>query len=218
MNELAKQSTPNHADGWDDTAAEAEARLIRGSLLKFADWKWAIGKEREAVEVKEGRRLVAVATAAAWVRWQGGKPVEYRLREPGKPMSERGELGDNDPALWEAGPDGKPRDPWQNTRFVHLIDPQTAEAFTFSTASGGGRDCVITLADQIKRMRGKHPDAVPLVELGAAPMSTNYGRKSKPTLKVIGWRTAAASVLIEQSGRQLPAPPAPKDLDDDIPF
>ena len=209
MSEIAKrESTPIPTDGWDDTAAEAEARLIRGSLLKFADWKWSIGKEKEAVEVKEGRRLIAVATAAAWVKWQGGKPVEYRLREPGVPMPERGELGDNDRAGWEAGPDGKPRDPWQNTRFVHLIDPQTAEAFTFSTSSWGGRDCVINLADQIKRMRGKHPDAVPLVELGAAPMSTKFGRKSKPTLKVVGWRKTAASVVIEQPERQLPPPVA----------
>ncbi len=153
-----------------------------------ADWKWSIGKEK-TVEVKEGRRLIAVATAAAWVKWQESKPVEYRLREPGVRMPEREELGDNDRDEWEAGPDGEPRDPWQSTRFVHLIDPQTAEAFTFSTSSWGGRDCVINLADQIKRMRGKHPDAVPVVELGAAPMSTQYGRKSKPTLKVVGWRT-----------------------------
>jgi hypothetical protein len=99
-----------------------------------------------------------------------------------------------------------------------MIDPQTAEAFTFSTASWGGRDCVINLADQIKRMRSKHPDAVPLVELGAAPMSTRFGRKSKPTLKVVGWRTTTASVVIEQPERQLPPPTAAQDLDDDIPF
>jgi len=230
MSEIAKrESIPSPADGWDDTAAEAEARVIRGSLLKFADWKWSSGKEKEAIEVKEGRRLIAVATAAAWVKWQGGKPVEYRLREPGVRMLDRGELGDNDPAGWEAGPDGALRDPWQNTRFVHLIDPQTAEAFTFSTSSGGGRDCVINLADQIKRMRGKHPDAVPLVALGAAPMSTKHGRKSKPVLKVVGWRTTTASAVIEQPERQLPPPTkatttAPvaaepvDDMDDDIPF
>ena len=93
------------ADGWDDTAAEAEARLIRGSLLKFADWKWSIGKE--AIEVKEGRRLIAVATAAAWVKWQENKPVEYRLRETGGRLPDREELGDNDQAQWELGPDGK---------------------------------------------------------------------------------------------------------------
>jgi hypothetical protein len=182
MIELAKRA-PIPTDGWDDTAAEAEARVIRGSLLKFSDWKWLVGKEKEAVEVKEGRRLIAVATAAAWVKWQDGKPLEYRLRELGVAMPERGELGDNDRAGWELGPDREPRDPWQNTRFVHLIDPQTAEAFTFSTSSWGGIDCVINLADQIKRMRSTHPDAVPLVELGAAPMSTRFGRKSRPVLE-----------------------------------
>jgi hypothetical protein len=219
MNEIAKrESTTAFADGWDDTAAEAEARLIRGSLLKFSDWKWSIGKEKEAVEVKDGRRLIAVATAAAWVRWQEGKPVEYRLREPGVSLLERGDLGDNDRASWEAGPDGQPRDPWQNTRFMHMIDPQTAEAFTFSTSSWGGRDCVINLADQIKRMRGRHPDAVPLVELGAAPMSTRFGRKSKPTLKVVGWRTTGANILIEQPKLPPTAVDRPSDMDDDIPF
>ncbi len=230
MTELAKQeSTPIFTDGWEDTAAEAEARIIRGSLLKFADWKWSSGKEKEAIEVEGGRRLIAVATAAAWVKWQEGKPAEYRLREAGMPLPAREELGDNDRAGWEAGPDGQQRDPWQSTRFVHLIDPQTAEAFTFSTASWGGRDCVINLADQIKRMRGKYPDAVPVVELGAAPMSTRFGRKSKPTLKVVDWRTTGASVVIEQPERQLPSPTkaattAPvaaehfHDMDDDIPF
>ena len=105
--------------------------------------------------------LVALATAAGWVKWQGGKPVEYRMRQPGVPMPARADLGDNDRAKWEFGPDGQPRDPWQNTHFVYLIDPQTAEEFTFSTSSWGGRDCVINLAGQIKRMRDKYPDAVP---------------------------------------------------------
>ena len=78
-------------DGWEDTAAEAEARVIRGSLLKFSEGRWFTGTENELV--KEHRQFVAVATAAAWVKWQGGKPVEYRLREPGLPMPERDELG-----------------------------------------------------------------------------------------------------------------------------
>jgi|KBSMisStandDraft_5_1062788.scaffolds.fasta_scaffold956499_1 hypothetical protein len=214
MSELAKrESAPIFTDGWDDTAAEAESRIV--------------GKENEAV--KEGRQLVAVSTAAAWVKWEGGKPIEYRVREPGVPMPERGELGDCDRTEWENGSDGKPRDPWQNTRFVHLIDPQTAEAFTFSTSSGGGVDCVINLADQIKRMRSKHPNAVPLVELGAAPMRTKHGWKSKPMLRVVGWRNAAVTVAMAQPGQPLPAPGTTatsasiqgttvNDMDDDIPF
>ena len=82
MNEIVKREPTQVAvDGWDDTAAEAETRLIRGSLLRFADWKWSIGKE--AIEVKEGRQLVTVATTAAWVKWREGKRVDYRLRESG---------------------------------------------------------------------------------------------------------------------------------------
>ena len=76
---------------------------------------------------------------------------------------------------------------------MHLIDPHTAEAFTFSTASGGGIDCVVNLADQIKRMRNTHLDAVPLVELGTAPMRTKHGLKSKPVLKVVGWKSGTAT-------------------------
>ena len=38
MIEMAKRkSTPIVGDGWNDTAAEAESRIIRGSLLKFSD-------------------------------------------------------------------------------------------------------------------------------------------------------------------------------------
>ena len=194
MTEIAeRESTSVPSDGWNDTAAEAESRVIRGSLLKFVEGRWSVGKENEAV--KDGRQLVAVATAAAWVRWQGGKPVEYRLREPGVPLPEREVLGDCDRAGWEIGPDGQQRDPWQITHFVYLIDPQTAEAFTFSTSSWGGRDCVINLADQTMRMRSKHPNAVPLVELGAAPMRTKHGWKSKPVVRVVGWKNTAVNVM-----------------------
>lgn len=99
---------------------------------------------------------------------------------------------------------------------MYLVDPQTAEEFTFSTSSLGGRE--INLAGQIKRVRGKHPDAVPLVELGAAPMKTKFGRKSKPVLKVVDWLNMAPAVVIEQPGRRLPPPAAANDLNDDIPF
>src|SRR6516225_5694654 len=35
-----------HADdGWGDAAAEANERVLRGRLFKFADWNWFQGKE-----------------------------------------------------------------------------------------------------------------------------------------------------------------------------
>src|SRR5262249_35672947 len=127
------------------------------------------------------------STAAGWVKWVNGKPAEYRMRQPGRRLPDREELGDLDEAEWEAGPDGEPRDPWQSTRFVYLVDRLTAEAYTFSTSSYGGRAAVNDLANQIQRMRFAHPGAVPVVELRATPMLTRFGRKSRPWFKVIDW-------------------------------
>jgi hypothetical protein len=70
MNDLAIVQTD---DGWADAAAENTERVIKGTLVKFADWKWTKGKEN--IEVKEGISLAALATAAGWVKWHNGKPV-----------------------------------------------------------------------------------------------------------------------------------------------
>jgi hypothetical protein len=190
-------------DGWHDAAAEGNERVLRGTLLRFHE-TWTRGKEASPVE--KGTQLVAVGTASAWVRWAQGKPVEYRMKASGLPLPDREELGDSDPTQWELGPDKKtPRDPWQRTRFVYLVDPDTAEAFTFSTASWGGREAVINLADAIARVRSAHPNAtaMPIVALEAAPMLTKFGKKSKPVFKIIGWKAAGAGVW---DPPQLPGP------------
>jgi hypothetical protein len=199
-------------DGWDDAAAEASERVLRGTLLKFSDWNWTRGKEAAAIE--KGTKLVALGAAAAWVRWVGGKPVEYRMRQDGKPLPDREELGNTDATAWEAGPDGKPRDPWQSTRFVYLVDPDSAEAFTFSTSSWGGREAVINLGDAIARMRSAHPKALPVVALEAAPMHTRFGRKSKPVFKIVDWKAIGNGVW----DAQLPAPTASQELNDVLPY
>jgi len=179
-------------DGWIDAAAEAHERVLRGTLLRFHDWNWTHGKEANPIE--KGTRLVATGTASAWVKWVKGKPTEYRMRVSGKPLPDRETLGDTDEGLWEMGPDQRPRDPWQNTRFVYLVDPDSAEAFTFSTSSWGGREAVINLGDAIARMRTAHPHALPVVELQAAPMATRFGRKSKPVFKVVDWKAVGSGV------------------------
>jgi len=153
-------------------------------------------------------RLVALATAAAWVRWKDGKPVEARVREPKKKLAERDELDDTDEAHWDKGPDGKPRDPWQNTRLVYLVDPNTAEAFTFSTSSFGGREAVINLGDQVARMRVAHPNITPVVSLEAAPMITRFGKKSKPVFRIVDWKA---------TGNEVPELP-PNGEPDEIPW
>jgi hypothetical protein len=207
-------------DGWGDAAAEADENLIRGRLLKFSDWRWTAGKEAELIE--EGSRFVALATTALWQRWQGGRPVESRMREPGKRLPDREDLGYEDESEWEEGPGGERQDPWRNTRLVYLVVPKTAEAFTFTTSSWGGRGAVATLGDQIARMRTVHADAVPIVELRAAEMPTRHGRKSKPVFKIVAWRTADneqhAPVERQITARQAEREVAQRDMDDEIPW
>jgi hypothetical protein len=206
-------------DGWNDAAAEAAERTIRGTLLKFSDWKWYAGKE--ATPVPDGTRLVALATAAGWVRWENQKPVEYRMREPGRRLPDREELGHSDQDEWELDPRGEAKDPWQNTRWVYLVDGQSAQAFTFTTSSWGGRGAVSDLGDQISRMRNVHADAVPVVELHAAPMPTKHGPKSKPLFRIVGWKSAnGGEQPVERriSARQANDESYRHEMDDEIPF
>lgn len=204
-------------DGWDDAAREADGSVIRGTLLKFADWRWTAGKA--ATPVAAGTRLVAVATRALWQRWQNGRPAEERFRQPGQQLPERDDLGFTDENTWELGVDGKPTDPWRNTRLVYLVDPRTGEAFTFSTSSFGGRRAVSDLGDQIARMRSVHPDATAVVELDAAAMPTKYGTKSKPVFKIVGWKTANGEAPVEREITPATAQKTIAHLDDDaIPF
>jgi hypothetical protein len=203
-------------DGWSDAAAEAAESVVRGTLLRFADWHWTAGQADKPLP--EGTQLVAWETAAGWVKWADGKPVEYLMREPGQRLRDRDELGDTDAASWEAGPGGEPRDPWQNSRFVYLFDSNTLEVFTFSTSSFGGRGAVTYLGDQIQRMRSARPGAIPVVELTAAPMKTKFGNKSKPVFKVIRWIDAANRAPAEDEPKQVTAAPLAAELCDEIPF
>jgi len=185
--ELQKyQDTLPAGDGWNEAAAEEAERLIRGTLLKFADWRWTAGKQ--ATLIPDGTKLVALATVALWQRWQGGKVVEHILREPGKYLPAREKLGHLDETQWEKDPRGDRKDPWQNTGLVYLVHPVSAALYTFSTSSGGGRSAVSELAGAIKRMRSAHPNAVAVIALRSEEMPTQFGRKSKPKFEIVDWR------------------------------
>jgi hypothetical protein len=151
----------------------------------------------------------------------GGRQAGRAHRPPSwRAPARAGEAQPHHEDEWETGPGGEPKDPWANTRLVYLVDPDTAEAYTFSTSSWGGRAAVIELGDQIARMRTTYPDAAPIVELRAVEMPTRFGRKSKPALKVVGWKNANTRPTetakpverirpIITSGRQALASPEP---------
>jgi hypothetical protein len=211
----------NSDDGWNEAAAEASGRAIQGTLIKFNDWKWRAGKDDKALP--EGTRLVAVKTAAAWVRWEDKRPVESVAREKGKRFPERDDLSMwEDKSGWKIGLSGDIEDPWRNTRYVYLIEPTTMALYTYSTSSAGGRNAVRDLGDNIARARKTHgnPNLVPLVELSAEIMPTKFGKKSKPLFKIVEWGGGAAPI---GAG---PDEPPPHDnypdnaveMNDEIPF
>jgi hypothetical protein len=200
-------------DGWETAAAEAEERGVNGTILKFVDGRWSAGKEE--IEDGKGPQLAALETREAWLPWRDGKPGKPIFREPGKPLPKRSELGDMDRAEWEPGFDGQPRDPWVETRYVSLIDPLTAQLFTFPTHTVGGGIAIDQLADQIKRMRSVHPGAVPLVELGSAKFPTGYGDRLRPAFNIVGWRGGRSTHGLKQP---IEPPITREELSDDIPF
>ena len=89
-------------DGFSDAAVDANSKVLRGTLVTFSDGHWYRGKEK--VEIKEGTRYAAVGTAHFWQKWQDKKPVETIMREPGKKLRERNDLGDLDEGDWESRP------------------------------------------------------------------------------------------------------------------
>jgi hypothetical protein len=192
-------------DGWAGAADEEAEHLIKGSILRFHDWRFLAGKQ--AVVIPPGTKLVALGTVALWQRWQGGKVVEVVVRMPGKLLPPREDLEHTDASKWEKDANGTSRDPWQNTRLVYLTRPVSAAMYTFTTSSGGGRTAVAALAGAIKRMRTAHPNAVPIVELRAEEMKTKFGVKSKPAFDIVGWKGVPESPAPSQAGADDDQPP-----------
>jgi hypothetical protein len=180
-------------EGWNSPVDDDGAgRQIQGTLLRFDDKQWFAGKEKTVIP--NGSRYIALGIKAGWKHWAGGKVVDF-VTEVGGHYPKRHELGYTDESKWECGPDDKPTDPLQNSREVLLIDPHTCTAFTFCTASAGGRSAVDDLRNAVRNARRLRPGVVPLVSLEWQVMPTKYGMKSKPYFKIVDWSVPGAEVI-----------------------
>jgi hypothetical protein len=200
---------PADDDGWAEEANSGD-RLLKGNLLRFADRQWTFGRDARPMLAKA--QLVALKVTTAWVRWSGKKPAgDVRVRIPGQPFPVREELGYTDETQWELRPDGSPADPWQLTKHVYLVNIKSGELFTYVTTSGGGFGAIADLADQVQFMRAARPGAVPVLEPDSADMETRYGRKSRPVLRIVGWRGGEELAQIQR-------PTTSELLADEVPF
>jgi hypothetical protein len=165
---------------------------IIGKLLKHSKGEYFASEDSEVIPL--GTKMVAALDllTLGFVHWSNGKPDEHRMTlvADGVPPPRRSELGDADPAQWEEkDAKGEPRDPWQLTQYLPMVD-ETQETFTFSTSSRGGIGAIATLARQYARGRAAHPNDFPVVELRVdAYQHSNsaYGRIKVPELTVVGW-------------------------------
>jgi hypothetical protein len=206
LTSLAAQFLGN--DGWIDEAASAVDRLIRGQLLRYIDWRYLVGKERTPLPL--GTKLAAMAEIAFWQRWEGQKPAEIIVRQPGGVLPYREDLSRRDESEWPIGLSGDKADPWQNSRAVYFAEPETAKIYTFLTSSWGGRSAVSDLSGQIFRMRLARPGVTPIVELQAVEMPTRFGVKSRPEFRVVEWVGGEEAPLVE-----LPPEAAPKPVNEE---
>jgi len=67
-----------------------------------------------------------------------------------------------------------------------MLDPKTAEKFTFASGTGGAHVAVRELRERVQMMRAiRGEDVIPLVEFASTP----FGRfnKLRPVFKIVDW-------------------------------
>jgi hypothetical protein len=199
--------------------------FIIGGMIKYHDHVYTLNKTEP---MPLGTVLVALNIITAWVKWWDQLPVEHRVTQPGQFHPVRDDLPDQDKKKWQPGLDGQPADPWKDTRYMHLIDPQTGQDFTFVTDTTGGRIAVGELKSAIRNVRMARPGAVAVVKLETGTFkSKRFGLVPRPIFKVVEYRGGLKEVPAQVADQSKPeqallptevkAPSLAQDFNDDLP-
>jgi hypothetical protein len=152
---------------------------------------------------------------------EGEKPTIVETRAcDNSPDVTREELGDLDPAKWESGLDGTPRDPFQEQFCVPMVDRNGGgEVFRFVARNGASIRAVRRLLGVI----GYHPNGragwLPVIKIGAVTYFNRRFKRDmpKPVLGVIDWIAPEGDVPAGNT----PPPSPPKlsgEMNDEIAF
>lgn len=181
-------------------------RLLQGTKAKCVDGRW------NADDLPLPDALLVVGHTRGLQCWKGGELLD-EIDERDGPLPDVGELNDQIPQTeWETGLDGNPRPPWAIVYVVYLVDPETAELYTFINSTFGARMAYERLVDKLEimqRLRGTNVTAI--VKPDSRPMKTKVGVKLRPEFTIFEWRDLGER---EKQPAQLP-PPADKDHPDD---
>jgi len=217
--------------GVDPFLAYADAvapRSIVGDMLKFSKGDYLAGEEGKVITPGTQFTANCDELLAGYIKWQDSKPVEQRMIRVADGIAPplRTDLGDTDKSLWETDDKGEPKDPWQFTNYLPLMDADGG-LFTFTTSSRGGLGAVGELVRRYARHRKNNPDVHPVVALRVGSYkhaNKAYGIIKFPEFMPAGYEQkgrfaaamAAAGYAVDEVA---PAEADPADaISDEIPF
>jgi hypothetical protein len=227
-NDMTPRKTNNLPAAYGEEAdALLDATEGHDKLLKYAKGKYKVRDD----EVPLGTQYVAHANQLTycWTKFVDKKRVD---RHHGKAIEKwrpprREDLDDKDPATWEKGTDGKPKDPWVFQLLLPFEHPENGDVVIFTTASVGGRIATEELVrEYARRLKRKGSRALPIVRLASKDMPTRgYGDVPRPHFEIDGWEDVPDAPLAVNGNPPAADPDdAPQqqraagDLDDEIPF
>jgi hypothetical protein len=190
---------------------------IAGRVIRF-------GKEGKFVTPDDGTEIgddidfIALVdeTQVGWIRFNGeGEPPDrvMGLLYDGFVMPARETLGDEDPAGWNIGLNGRPEDPWQSQINLVLQRADTQELFTYSTSSQTGRRAVGHFLRHYDRLRRGDQGFYPIIRLkvgGFNHRDDRVGWVKTPVLAVVG--------RAPKEGTAKPDSSIGTDMNDGLPF
>ena len=210
--------------------AQEDPQTTIGKLLKFSKGEYLKGLDGEVVPEDSLFAVACDRTLTGFVRWRDGKPAEHKLVRiaSGAPLYRREDLGFDDKDEWPKDAKGEPRDPWQPSMYVPMMDSE-GEICTFTTSSGSG---IKSLQRLLRRYAGhvkRHPNDYPLVKLKVdyyQHSDKSIGKVFYPEFEPAGYVNKTEFVeALEVIGAAVIAPtasaalPAPKDeFNDHIPY
>jgi hypothetical protein len=166
-----------------------KAGTAGGQYLSFKNGEFLYGQNASVLPL--GTRLAAnmAGLRVGWRKWRGGS-LEDDLTVPlaeRRPIEARNALGDNDRSLWDRGPDGKERDPWQFTNILELADSD-GQNFIYSTGSKGGINAITQLCAEYGRLYRQKPGMTPIITLGNDfYIHPEYGKTYVPRFEIVNW-------------------------------
>jgi hypothetical protein len=210
-NDLTKPA-PNPFEAY---AAAATNSHIVGKLLKFSKGDYLAGQDSE--DIPTGTEMVALMDSlmVGFTRWENNAPAEQIMGRviDGYVPPRRSELGYTDQSEWETDERGDPRDPFQLTNYLILIDPKALdEPYTFTTSSKGGMGAIGELCKVYGRHMREHPDQCPVIKLEVGSYNhrdKSLGRIKYPSFPVLRWVDKAPYVKALEGGTNGAAEAAP---------